>query len=123
MDLTPFERAVLENLVKGDPEEEVLREQLKLAQVSSRDHTGLGVFVKLCIPESAPHTRMTNRLLESTPMAHLRHPELTDGGMALLWFVEAHMSTLEFKASEGRWPMDESKFQIENHGFPDMRRG
>lgn len=122
MELTRFERDLLENLIEGDAEESVLRGQLGLASVAERDYTGVGIYITLLIPEYAPRTRMANRDLHTTPMAYLRHPELKAGAQAVLWFEDALMSTIECLALEGLWPSDESKFVIEYYGFPDMRR-
>jgi hypothetical protein len=114
MELSEFERRVLEFLVAHDPEGETLRAQLAHATVLERDYTGVGVFVKLQIAESTPETILSNRYIQTTPMAFLRHPDLDPGAQALLWFADWRMDTLECVTMDGDpWPKDETKFQVE----------
>ena len=82
--LSELERSVLESMIRGDAEEEVLRAQLEGAGVAGRDHTGVGIFVDLTVSPESPRTRMSNRYLEDTPKSFLGHPGLKDGGEATL---------------------------------------
>jgi hypothetical protein len=116
MELSEFERRVIDVMISGDPEEGVLRKQLRLATVMERDYTGVGVFVKLNIVGAVMRTKMTNRLIQTTPMAYLTHPELPQGAQAMLWFDDALMSTLECLTFDGDWPEDQSKFTVEPYG-------
>ena len=117
MELSEFERRVIDVMITGDPEEVVLREQLRVATVSARDYTGVGVFVKLDISESVMRTEMTNRFIQTTPMAFLSHPKLPRGAQAMLWFDQALMNTLECMTFDGHdWPKDESNFVAEPYG-------
>jgi hypothetical protein len=120
MELSQIERAVIETMISGDAEQAVLRNQLKVATVVKRNYTGVGVFVTFHVPSDALRMKMTNRYIQSTPMAFLKHPELSPGAQAMLWFKDACMSSLECVTVEGAWPSDESKFQIEPYGFPSV---
>lgn len=52
--LTEFEREILEKLLSGDhPVLEVLREQLALARLVSRENTGVGFCCDFEVPETA----------------------------------------------------------------------
>jgi hypothetical protein len=117
MELSQFERRVLEFMAANDPEGEVLRAQLASATVLERDYTGRGVFVKIHVPESAPLTAMTNRYIQTTPTAYIRHPQLTPGAEAMLWFAEGRMEMLEFVTNgEEAWPRDEEHLEVEQSG-------
>lgn len=110
--LSDFEKPVLRILVKGDPEETIISSQIEEACVTSREYTGVGLFVNLSIPENALTLRTSNRYIETTPKVHLDHPELPDGAGALLWFADGHISCLECYSYGNSWPTDESLFVI-----------
>ena len=77
MDLSDFEQRVLDALVKSDPERETLQAQLAEATVLNRDYSGVGLFTKLAVPESAPRLQDPGRYIEKIPKLHLEHPDLT----------------------------------------------
>ncbi|MDB9529427.1 hypothetical protein PN498_25785 [Oscillatoria sp. CS-180] len=116
MELSEFEHRVIDAMISGDPDEGVLRNQLCLATVTERNYTDVGVFAKLNAPVSAMRTKMTNRLIQTTPMVYLTHPKLPQGAQAMLLFHNALMSTLECLAFDEDWPEDESKFTVEPYG-------
>ena len=110
--ITPFEARVLEALVAGDPEEAALRDQVSKAKVTSRDYSGLGLFVNFAVPETAIRLGTSNRLIEQTPRTDLEHPGVPAGAGALLWFEDGWLATLECYTYDGAWPADESLFIV-----------
>ena len=118
MKFTTFELSVLESLITGDREESILREQLSQATVSNREFTGIGVYVDIFVPENSLKIELSNRYIEGTPMAYLKHPDLNPPGDAKLWFTKWKISTLEMLTLGGEpWPNDVSKFEIEKYSF------
>ena len=112
MKLTAFEKKLLDALIQGDSEEEILRSQLNSATVEKRDYTGVGLYTYIQVEENSARLSKSNRYIEETPKAHLEHPDLPNGAGVLLWFKDGYMSTLECYTYEGDWPTDESKFII-----------
>jgi hypothetical protein len=110
--VTPFEARVLEALVAGDPEEAALRDQVSKALVTSRDYSGVGLFVNFAVPETAIRLGTSNRFIEQTPKTHLEHPEVPAGAGALLWFQDRWLATLECYTYDGAWPADELLFNV-----------
>jgi hypothetical protein len=108
--ITSFEAKVLSSLVEGDPEEVALRDQVAKAQVSSREHTGVGLFVKFLVPPTAVRLSTSNRYIEQTPKTHLEHPKREAG--ALLWFQDGWLATLECYVYDGVWAADETLFRV-----------
>lgn len=99
---TEFELRVLHTLVRGDPEERLLSDQIASATVTSRDYSGVGLFVNFEIPAAIPRLKTSNRYIEETPKVHLHHPALSSGAGALLWLKDGLISTLECYAYEGQ---------------------
>jgi hypothetical protein len=110
--VTPFEARVLEALVAGDPEEAALRDQMSKAVVTSRDYSGVGVFVNFAVPATSMRLGTSNRYIEQTPKTHLEHPDVPAGAGALLWFEDGWLATLECYTYDGAWPADESLFSV-----------
>ena len=112
MQLSGFEMLVLESLIQGDPEEEVLRLQLSTASVVNRNHTGVGLFTNISVLEDAPVLLKSTRYIEQMPKTHLEHPKLAAGAGALLWFEGGRVSCLECYTYDGVWPEDETLFRV-----------
>lgn len=112
MDLSDFEQRVLDALVKSDPERETLQAQLAEATVLNRDYSGVGLFTKLAVPESAPRLQDPGRYIEKIPKLHLEHPDLTAGAGAMLWLTNGRADTLECYTYDGDWPSEEGLFEI-----------
>ncbi|MEW8030210.1 MAG: hypothetical protein AB2806_21040 [Candidatus Thiodiazotropha sp.] len=112
MKLSDFEMTVIDVLIKGDPEEQVLREQLNGAYVEKREYTGVGLFTEIVVTNNRPRIEKSNRFIEEKPKVHLEHPDLKDGAGALLWFDEGYISMLECYAYENSWPRNEALFKI-----------
>ena len=105
---------MLEALVTGDPEEAALRDQVSKAVVTSRDYSGVGVFVNFAVPETAIRLGASHRLIEQTPRTYLEHPDVPAGAGVLLWFHDGWLATLECYTYDGAWPADESLFNVHN---------
>jgi hypothetical protein len=112
-----FEARVFEVLVRGDAEEDVLRNQLSLAVVTAREYTGVGLYVDLRVPRDAMRLSTSNRYIEQVPKAHLEHPMLPAGAGALLWLEDGYIATLECYTYDGSWPTDESAFVVHENTF------
>ncbi len=112
MKLSDFESKVLEALIRGDPEEKLIRSQLNNATVKKRNYTGVGLYTEIHVPENSYRLHKSNRYIEETPKTHLVHLDLKAGAGAMLWFNEGYVTTLECYTYEGEWPKDESLFII-----------
>ena len=112
MKLSNFEITVLDALIKGDPEEGVIRQQLAAVSVADRDYTGVGLYTNLKVSEESPLLSKSNPYIEETPKIHLEHPELDAGAGVLLWFKDGKISTLECYTYEGDWPKNEDLFTV-----------
>jgi hypothetical protein len=112
MNLTEFEKRVLEGLIEGDPEEDVFLAQIQGAFVLDRDYTGVGLFTKIQVSEDAPRLRENRGHYPKSAGMYLRHPELASGAGIMLWLDEGKVSILECYTFDGDWPKDESKFTI-----------
>ncbi len=112
MKLSNFELKLIEALIQGDTEENVIRSQLNGATLKKRDYTGVGLYTEIRVPKNCSRLSKSNRYIEETPKAHLEHPELSDGAGAMLWFNDGYVSTLECYTYEGEWPKDEFLFNI-----------
>ena len=112
MELSEFEKMVLEGLIENDPEKEIIRLQLTGATVIDRDYTGVGLYTKIKVAENSPILSKSNRYIEEAPKTHLIHPELEAGAGVILWFEEGKVSTLECYTYDGDWPKNEALFTI-----------
>ncbi|MEN8215561.1 MAG: hypothetical protein ABFS56_04145 [Pseudomonadota bacterium] len=112
MNLSEFELYVLDALIKGELEEELIRSQLNGATVTKRDYTGVGLYTDIKANPNCRTLSKSNWYIEETPKIHLEHPELEAGAGALLWLKYGYISTLECYTYDGDWPKDESLFVI-----------
>jgi hypothetical protein len=112
MELSNFEKIVLKALIKGDPEEDTIRQQLTGATVIDREYTGVGLYTNIEVPENKPLLSKSNRYIDETPKTHLEHPELEAGAGVLLWFKDGKVSTLECYTYDGEWPKNEALFTV-----------
>jgi hypothetical protein len=109
--VSDFERAVVEELITEDAEAAVLFEQLAHAAVSDRNYSGVGVFVRLSISPEARRVRLDH----PSPITgtNLTHPHLERGAMAILWLKNGLIECLEMFTHQEPWPTIEGSFQIE----------
>ena len=112
MDLSDFEQRVLAALINADPERSTLQAQLDAASVVNRDYSGVGLFTKLLVGESAPRLQDPGRYIEKIPKLHLEHPDLKAGAGAMLWLADGRADTLECYTYDGDWPVEENLFEI-----------
>lgn len=118
MDLTPFERLAIADLIGCDTDFRVLAGQLEVATVRQREFTGCGVFVHLAVPESAQMISKRGRChITGNPRPFLRHPELEHGAMAVLWLEGGVIDCLEMCTFVEDWPSDDHAFQL-SHDWP-----
>ena len=110
--LSAFEYQAIDTLVRSDPEREVLLAQLALAEVSSRDYTGVGVYVDISIPPTAPKIDLARWKIEDMLIGHAEHPALTAGAGLILWLKNGLITCLEAYTYEGDWPNDEALFRV-----------
>ena len=103
-DLTPFERRVLNAFVAGaEPQLQILRAQAVVATVSSREHTGVGAYIHLEIPQSVPAVSPPKIILDDV---HVEVADVPDGVTSLLWIKSGRIAFLEFATYTGSWPQD-----------------
>lgn len=110
--LSAFEYQAVDTLVRSDPEREVLLAQLAVAKVSSRDYTGVGVYVDISIPSTAPKVDLARWKIEDMLIGHADHPTLTAGAGLILWLQNGLITCLEAYTYEGDWPDDETLFRV-----------
>ncbi len=101
--LTTLEEQVLEMLLRGQDEVlDVLRQQVKDAQVSSREITGVGFFTNFEVPAEAPRVRARPKfeLGDVNGMAdNIKY------GLGFLLFVnDGALSMLEGYTYDEPWP-------------------
>ncbi len=101
--LTTLEEQVLEMLLRGQDEVlDVLRQQVKDAQVSSREITGVGFFTNFEVPAEAPRVRARPKfeLGDVNGMA-----DNVKYGLGFLLFVnDGALSMLEGYTYDEPWP-------------------
>lgn len=110
--LRDFERRLLDAAIEGDAEQEILRAQVAAALVSSREHTGVGLYVNLDV-QRAPKLRSprVDRQLEGAKRILLSHPALDYGAGAIVWVDDGRIQSIECFAYHGSWPDDEAAFR------------
>lgn len=102
--LTAFERRVLDAFLAGtEPQLEILRAQAALATVSSREHTGIGAYINLEIPESAPTVSPPKIILGDV---NVEVADVPLGVSCHLWITSGRIDFLEFATYANPWPKD-----------------
>jgi hypothetical protein len=112
MMISDLEANVLHLLIDGDPDEEVLKEQIDHAAVISREYTGVGFYTKLYVSEDTRKFDRKRWKIEDMPQTYAEHPSLPAGAGFILWLKEGRIDTLEAYTYEGDWPKDESQFKV-----------
>ena len=112
MKLSQFESDVMNAIIKGNSEEDILRIQLASAEVAKRDYTGVGLYVDFNITETVPTLSNEDRHIDAFPNLALQHPDLEACAGAILWISNGKISTLELYTFDGDWPEDETLFKI-----------
>jgi hypothetical protein len=125
--LTPFERDVLDWILRGDePFLEVLRQQVMAASVSGREFTGVGFYVDFMVPDAV------RRLDESLGTK----PDFTFGSVGAIFedvnvevgfvlFVRGgRIAVLEgYTYGSEPWPEPEGKYRLFYLGEPGTLSG
>lgn len=109
--MEPLELAVLTRLLDGDgPTLEVLRRQLAVAQVQSRDHTGVGFCLNFDVPAEAERLSFKELQLEGCDAVI---PGLSGRAGFVLWIADGVLDALEgFTYSNEPWPADVGAFEL-----------
>jgi hypothetical protein len=113
MELSEFERSVLERIVAGDTDEKALREQLSRATVRGRWYSGVGLVVSLELPDEVPRADPARINLPQRPDFVLKHPDVPNNAMAIAFLKSGVLDNLECVTFTGDdWPRDESLFEF-----------
>ena len=111
-DFSSFERQVLLCIINGNSEETSLEGQIESAGVVSREYSGAGSFINICVSNSHPRLRTSKNRIEQATQVHLEHPELEAGAGAILWLEDGLISQLELYSYSSIWPADEANFTV-----------
>lgn len=110
--LNAFEHHAIEAIAGHDPERDSLLAQLVLAELISRDYTGVGLYVHISVPATAPRLDLARWKIEHMPAGYAEHPLLDAGAGLIVWLENGLISCLECYTYEGDWPSDESLFRV-----------
>jgi hypothetical protein len=104
MDFTPLENTVISWLLAGDdPVLEKLRSQFAFAHVQEREYTGVGVFVTLSIPASAPKVDPPRLTIGDIA---LEVEGVQNGAGVVLFVNDGLLDLVEIYTYNDRWPED-----------------
>ena len=112
MALTELEHAVIAAIARVDPERSVMERQLEAAQLLKRDHTGVGFYTTLTLPDGIALLDRGRWKIEDMGHGFAHHPDLPSGASFILWVRDGKISTLEGYTNEGDWPFDETVFRV-----------
>jgi len=109
MELTEFEKEALELMLSDAGVSERLKYQIDFAEVKGRDHTGVGVFVELQVPDklAIPDKR---RQTVSNLCGEMEG--LINGFGGVLFVEDGKIQTLEFFTFEEPWPENIRHFKL-----------
>lgn len=107
--LSLLQRRVLDAIAAASPEPEVLMAQLAGAKLGPTELTGVGFFLPIEVPESAPIMApgpygIGDVVMESDTMSA--------GAGFVLFVVGGRMVTLEGYAFDGEWPDDLGTYRL-----------
>jgi hypothetical protein len=113
----------IEKLVAGDPEEKILLGQLRGAEATDRNYSGVGLFVELRVAEGMPPTQVfPDREIQEAGSLGLKHPHLKHGGGLILFVRGGFMALLEcYTNADEDWPEDEDLFEVVPTKIHDLR--
>ena len=111
-ELTPLEREVLRAAARRDEEQTALEQQIKAAEVASREYTGVGFHTRLVVPESSPALNLSRWRLDDMPKGFAEHPDLPAGAGFIVWLKGGRLIGVEGYTNQGEWPDDESAFRV-----------
>ena len=109
--LSALEKAVLDAIIeRSGATRELLREQVRLAEVSSREMTGVGFYTNLRLPSDAPRLagRANLELNEiEADICGLKH-----GAGFILFVRDGFMQFLEGYTYDEQWPDKTASFSL-----------
>jgi len=117
MEISTLERNVMAMLLAGDnPKLHVLREQFRVAQVVSRELTGVGFYTTFLIPPEAPRLVEAKSLRLGDVSADI--DGLQHGAGFLLFINGGAIDFLEGFSFDEPWPVSTERFQLSYIGGP-----
>jgi hypothetical protein len=122
MDFTPLENATISWLLAGDdPVLENLRSQFASSYVQEREFTGVGAFVTLSVPASAP--KVDPPRLRIGDVA-LEVEGVKNGAGVVLFVNDGLLDLLEIYTYDDIWPEDAKLISINYvaQSFPSSKR-
>ncbi|MEO8035344.1 MAG: hypothetical protein ABI837_12990 [Acidobacteriota bacterium] len=107
---TVFEHALADALLAGDlPVLGVLRSQGKVARIESRDLSGVGFFLNVAVPSSAPRAEPPNFELSDV---YFEAEGLPHGGGSVMFVRDGTIAMLEAYSHDGDWPEQLTEFSL-----------
>ncbi len=106
--MTEFERMVFE-WIADRCDDRALEVQLRTARVSSREHTGVGCYSELAVPDDAQPTHADYGQRGPLTGPGFETSALKNGGGSLLWFEGGFAQTLEVFTYDDEFPEDHSQ--------------
>jgi hypothetical protein len=112
-ELNALERSVLNAALGGeDSSLNTLRAQAAVAGVASRTPSGVGFMTKLRLPAEA--ILLNPDIPLTLPVVYAKHPHLAGGAEFLIQIKDGRINCIEAFCYEGRWPTDESLFEVDS---------
>lgn len=111
--LRDFERRLLDEAIQNDPDHEILLAQVLAATVTSRESTGVGLYVALdAVGSPRLACDRSEGQLAGAQRLVISHPRLRHGGGAIVWLEAGRIHLIECFAYSEPWPDDEAGFDI-----------
>ncbi|QSX77386.1 hypothetical protein [Agrilutibacter solisilvae] len=108
--LTLFERRVLDACLAGDDSRlDVLRMQAASAMVAEREHTGVGAYITLKVPDGTPALCAGSIILGDV---NLDVAGVANGVATLLYVTSGKLDFIEFATYDDDWPEDPSLVSV-----------
>lgn len=102
--LAPIERRIIDACLAGDdPKLATLRQQADLATVVSREHTGVGAYVKFRVPDAAPRLGPGPMIIDDV---NLEVAGVPHGVATLLYVIDGALDLLELATFADPWPQE-----------------
>ncbi len=105
--MTKLEKDILE-WIAAHCDDKALATQCCMATVVSREHTGVGVYVNLELPDSAPACD----IVRSPMHPYIESPQLEAGGGCVLFLENGRVSTLELYAYGDSFPDEMEEYSL-----------
>lgn len=108
---TEFEQALAEALLAGElPVLAVLRSQWAAARFELRELSGVGFFLNVAVPSSAPRAEPPNFELSDV---YFEATGLPHGGGSVMFIRDGAISMLEAYSHDGDWPEEVTEFTLQ----------